>query len=406
MSDISVEEALLPRVMPVDATDRGGGWFAWLAAARLRKHAALRGKGAALSTTGRTEAERAQTAIRAACVKCALTGAAAAGITTAAEVLTAECEGLSALATVPAAMLAIGGEMVVRAAVHLDLTCDLAEIFGVPFDDDGADFWRLYALAFRTADHADDTSDPGRLLVENVLHLQGDDVAASIGSKLLGESVLRNIVPVAALATSSMANWAMTRRVGDTVERSMRYRRAFRDAMRAAGHRCAAHGGLLAEGLWFLFTADGRLSPEETAALASLVRTLAPDDAAEVTARFVEDDYDWLKRLDQVPESERDDFLHALEVAATVDMVVSLPERKILRGAARALGRGYDEARVRRMVRSVRRSGRAEDQRTRWARRSPPVAGPIAGSRAGSRRGGAIRAPPRSTNVQAGPAES
>jgi hypothetical protein len=350
MSDTPVEEALLPRVTRVEDTDGGGGWFAWLAAARLRKRAALRRTGVAVPATGRTEAERAQTAIRVACVKCALTGAAAAGVTTTAEVFTAECEGLSALATVPTAMLAIGGEMVVRAAVHLDLTCDLAEIFGVPFDDDGADFWRLYALVFRTADHADGTSDPGRLLVENVLNLQGDDVAESIGSKLLGESILRNIVPVAAIATSSFANWAMTRRLGDTVQRSMRYRRAFRDAMRTASCRCATHGGLLAEGLWFLFTADGRLSPEETAALASLLRTLAPDAAAEVTARFVEDDYDWLKRLDQLPESERDDFLHALEVAATVDKVVSLPERKILRGAARALGRGYDEARIRRMV--------------------------------------------------------
>ena len=47
---------------------------------------------------------------------------------------------------------------------------------------------------------------------------------------------------------------------------------------------------------------------------------------------------------------ERGDFFHALEVAATVDKVVSLPERGILRSAARALGRDYDEARITPMV--------------------------------------------------------
>jgi hypothetical protein len=338
MKDIPADEAL-PRVKPAEGADGDGGWFVGLAAAHLRKRDALRGAGIALRATDGTEAERAQAAIRLACLKCALTGAAAGGVTTAAELLTAESEGAAALATLPAAALAIGAEMVFRAVVHLDLTCDLAEIFGVPFDADKTDFWRLYALAFRTADHAEGTSDPGRLLLENLLHLKRDDVATSIGSKLMGESILRNIVPGVAIVTSSIANWAMTRRLGDTVQRTVRYHRAFRDAMWDAGHRCAAHRALLAEGLWFLFTADGRLSPEEAAVLASLVRTLAPEEAAEVMTRFVEDDYDWLQRIGQIPQNERSDFFHALEVAATVDQVVSLPERKILRGAARVLGR-------------------------------------------------------------------
>ncbi len=302
-------------------------------------------------------------------MKCALTGAASGGITTAAELLTAESQGFAALATVPVGLLAIGGEMVFRAWVHLDLTSDLAEIFGVPFNADRGAFWRLYALAYRTADHAEGTLDPGRLLVENVVHLNGNDVAASIGSKLLGDSFARNIVPGVAIATSSIGNWVTTRRLGDTMRRYMRYRRAFRDAMGDASSRCAAHRGLLAEGLWFLFTADGRLSPEETAVLVSLVRSLAPEETAEVMSRLVEDDYDWLQRLGQLPEHERTDFLHALEVAATVDKVVSLPERKILRGAARILGRPYDEARIGRMVKQFGEVGVLTDLRTTPPRR-------------------------------------
>ncbi len=359
MSDSSMDESVLPHLTPVGDTPGVGGWFARLAAARLRKRAVPRRRGVAVSAAQGTEAARAEAAIRVACVKCALTGAAAAGVTSAAEVITAELEGLAVFATVPAAMLAIGGEMVVRSAVHLDLTCDIAEIFGVAFDADGTDFWRLYALAFRTADHAEGTNDPGRRLVESVIHLEGDDVAASIGSKLLGESVLRNILPVGAIATSSIANWRMTRRLGDTVSRAMRYHRAFRDEMRASGYRCDTHRGLLAEGMWFLFTADGRLSPEETAALASLVRTLAPEDAAAVTARFVEDDYDWLERLEQLPG----------------DRAGRLPPRAGGRGHGRQGGlaaRAQDPARRRANPRPTLRRGshRPDGQAVRGRRRA------------------------------------
>lgn len=83
----------------------------------------------------------------------------------------------------------------------------------------------------------------------------------------------------------------------------------------------------------------------------------ASEERAEVLARFVDDDYGWLQRLGQLPESERDDSLHALEIAATVDEVVSLPERRILRAAARNLGRTYDDARIGRMVEQFEQVG-------------------------------------------------
>jgi hypothetical protein len=349
MHDTTADAGAVPRFTALDGSGDETNWFGRLAAAYLRRR--LRRSAVVEGDPGRTEAQKAEAAIRSACVKCALTGAASGSVTTAAELLTADTGGLSVMATVPVALLTVGGEMVLRAVVQLGLTCDLAEIFGVPFDtEDRTAFWRLYALAFGIASHAEGSNDPGRLLVETMLRLESDDIGASIGTKLLGESVLRNIVPGVAPLASSIANWTMTRRLGDTVRRYMRYHRAFRDEMFAVGRRCAPHYGLLAEGMWFLFTADGQLSPEETGTLAYLVRRLPADQRAEALSRFVEDDYDWLQRLSQVPESERDDFFHALEVAATVDKVVSLPERKILRCAARVLGRTYDEARIRRMV--------------------------------------------------------
>jgi len=338
----------ISRFTAVDAPGVDHSWFGRLASAYLARRLARARVASDAATIA--ESERAKTAIRSACVKCALTGAASGTVTTAAELLTAETGGLAALATVPVAALTVGGEMVFRAVVHLGLTCDLAEIFGVPFDArDRTAFWRLCALAFGISSDGDGSADLGQQLVKSMLQ-PDQGVGSSIGSMLLSESVLRNIVPVVAPVTSSAASWRMTRRLGETVSSYMRYHRAFRDEMLEVGYRCEAHFGLLAEGLWFLFSADGRLSPEETAVLAYLVRLLPADERPLVMARFVEDEQEWQQRLTELPENERDDFFHALEIAATVDKVVTLPERRLLRGAARVLGRKYDDARIAQMV--------------------------------------------------------
>jgi hypothetical protein len=343
-----------PSFTAADVAGTDNSWFGRLASAYLAKRLARAHVTRSKDTA--TESGRARAAIRAACVKCALTGAASGTLTTVAELVTAETGGLAAIATVPVAGATVGGEMVFRAIVHLGLTCDLAEIYGVPFDArDRTAFWRLWALAFGV--RSDDRSgDLGQTLVKSMLH-PGEDVGSSIGSKLLGESVLRNIVPVVAPVTSSVSSWKMTRKLGDTVSSYMRYHRAFRNEMLAVGTRCEAHFGLLAEGLWFLFSADGSLSPGETGVLAYLVRLLPAEEHAAVMARFVDDEHDWLQRLADLPENERGDFFHALEVAAAVDEVVSQPERRILRGAARALGRTYDDARIERMVKDFAASG-------------------------------------------------
>ena len=53
----------------------------------------------------------------------------------------------------------------------------------------------------------------------------------------------------------------------------------------------------------------------------------------------------------------RDSFLRALNVAAAVDKSVSLPERKILRRAARKLGREFDQTQVEQMIREFSDTG-------------------------------------------------
>lgn len=360
MSSEAIAEGLsapdLPNVEGLQQEDEvrrkgRGQWFPRLVAWYLRRRYASPPATTALDQ--RPVPDRAQAAIRRACVLSAMSGATAGTVSTAAAIFTAETEGLATWVTVPTAAVTIGGEMVFRAWVHLSLTCDLADIFGVPIRaDDAGDLWRLYALAFKTEQHAtDDEDDPGQALVERVVHVEGEEVGEKIGRQLLGESVVRNIIPLAGIATSSVSNWRLTRHVGDTVRRYMRYHRAIEDALTAAEGACRACYDLLVEGCWHLFIADGRLNPEETALLANLLRKMPPVERAAVQRRFTDEEHDWSERIRDVPEAMRDPFLRALTVAAAVDKAVSLPERKILRRAARKLDRPYDQAAVDAMIR-------------------------------------------------------
>lgn len=332
-----------------------GGWFTrlarWYLARRVTGHDPAH-RSPALDGVATARAER---AITIACIKSAVSGALAGSASTGATLITAQTEGLFAFAAVPVAAGAIGGEMLYRSVLHLDLTCDLAEIFGLTYDAaHEEDLWRLYALAFGTADHEDEggeSEDPGKELVREVSHVEGEDVGEKIGSMVLGESIMRNVVPVVGIIASAITNVLVTRKMGATVRRYFRYQRAFKDTF---DHTVELlHGetlDLLIEGLWFVFTADGKLVPEEAACLGKLVHKLDPIARQAVTHRFIEDEQDWTERLSSVPEELRDVFLHALEVAAAVDKEVGVPERRILRRAAHALNREFDQARVEEMI--------------------------------------------------------
>jgi uncharacterized tellurite resistance protein B-like protein len=152
-------------------------------------------------------------------------------------------------------------------------------------------------------------------------------------------------------------NYVLTERLGHTVRRYMRYQRALEGAFDQAANECGTHLDLLVEGVWFIFTADGRLAPEETVTLVKLLEKLDPVTARATLGRFVEDELDWADRIEQVPERMRDAFFRALEVAACVDKEVTLPERKILRRAAHHLGREFDMPRLTAMVRELDEEG-------------------------------------------------
>ena len=364
-----------PSVLVEELRQRAGvreappaGWFTKLVAFYLRRYKDRdEAKRRTRVKPGQTVSDAARSRIRRASVKSAISGAAAGTLSTAATLITAETEGLAGLVAIPVAALGIGGEMMYRSLVHFDLTVQLADLFGVQFDpSDPADILRLYSLVFKTSteDDGDDEKKPdgdassmGKDLIHKVKHLETAEVGEEIGNKVLGESVVRNIVPFVGIVTSAVTNFVVTQRLGHTVRRYMRYQRAIDDAFDRAAKECSAHLDLLVEGIWFIFTADGHLAPEETVTLVKLLEKLDPVVGHATLARFVEDELDWADRIEQVPEDMKDAFLRALEVAACVDKEVTLPERKILRRAAHHLGREFDLARLTAMVKEFDEEG-------------------------------------------------
>lgn len=337
------------------------GWFTRLIGYYLRRYQEKEaGRARGHVKPGQTVSAAARSIIRRASLKSALSGAAAGMASTAATIITAETEGLGGLIAIPIAALGIGAEMMYRSLVHFNLTVQLAEVFGVPFDaSDPADIIRLYSLVFKTHEESEseDAHSVGRDMVHEVKHLESAEVGEQIGNKVLGESIVRNIVPFVGIASSAITNFVVTQRLGHTVRRYMRYQRAIDDAFNRATRECGPHLDLLVEGVWFLFTADGTLSPEETVSLVKLLEKLDPVTAHATLGRFVEDEIEWADRIEQVPEAMRDAFFFALEVAACVDKEVSLPERKILRRAAHHLGRDFDGDRLKAMVREFEHAG-------------------------------------------------
>jgi uncharacterized tellurite resistance protein B-like protein len=352
--------ATIPPIEAAIKERRRGGWYPKLVAHYLKRNVA---RAAAHPATASTETPhaRATAAIRWACVKSAISGAVAGLVSTGATLFTAQTEGVGGLIAGPVAALAIGGEMIFRSVLHIGLTCELAQIFDVEVDpDDDDDIWRLYALAFGTHGHDSGSEDPGRELVGELTHVEGgEEIGAKIGQKVLGESVMRNIVPVLGIFTSAVTNYLKTRALGDTVRRYMRYQHALDAEGSHASVTCHKQLDLLIEGMWFIFSADGKLDPEEAAFLGHMLKKLdSPLERHAVIARFVEDELDWTVRIKtEVPESVRDEFMHVLEVAAAVDKEVGLPERKILRRAARALGREFSQERVEKMIAEFEETG-------------------------------------------------
>jgi hypothetical protein len=319
-----------------------GRWFAHAVAA----WAAHRAQAEPFVLDPEARHARAELLTRRACVQSALAGAGAAATTTAAEVAT-QADAPAGLFTLPLAGAAIAAEMAFRALAHLRLMSDLADLHGVAFGREPENLVRLYALAIHSVDHRE-PDDPGRDLVSRVVDLESHEASDAIGSRLIGESFARNVLPYVGVATSSIANWRRTARLGSVCRRYFAWRRLLDDAAEPLLAGRPELAGLLIEGLWFVFTADGRLTAEETAVLAHLVRC-GPEEARDrVIERFVTDEADWLRRLRKITDrTTRIRMMKVLQLASAVDGALPEPERRLLEHAAASLRQPFSEEALR-----------------------------------------------------------
>lgn len=255
---------------------------------------------------------------------------AATGVTVASVVL-ANTAFLAAPVVLPLAGLGLAGELFLRAVLHLQLTCELAELYGMPFlPGSESELIRVSALALRAEMHETE-DDPGRGLVERISRTQQSGTLGKlIATGLVGESLLRNAIPFADVPLSCVRNWQLTQQVGHFVQGYASRRVALDRAVKELAEHSPASVEVLLQGIWFIFISDGRLTGIETALLSYLMRERKT--SSELTAHFVSDEAAWIEQLQKVDTSHdtRTLFLRALEVAAAVELPVTGAEQTIL----------------------------------------------------------------------------
>ncbi|HSP76929.1 MAG TPA: hypothetical protein VLQ93_00260 [Myxococcaceae bacterium] len=319
---------------------RTGHWFNRLVSLYLR-HYDAHGLRRAIEAQG-SGAESTEAIIHRACLEATLSGTGSAAVTTGASVYAAQSGGLAWLLALPISGLTLGGEMLLRALLHLRMACDLASAFGLSFQpDDPSDLCDLHCLAFGIGPWKVPEA-PDKDFLHQLVGSEAEEMGQAIGSRLLGESLARNALPFVSLLTSSITSWRRTRQLGDTVLRYVRRRRALEDALDSLRRHDSEAVELLLEGAWFLFISDDWLDPEEATVLTWLLRAASTDSQRRLMERFEPQDSGWLERLRSVPPRTREPLMKALRVLSASSAESSPREQRVLARAARALGIRYE----------------------------------------------------------------
>lgn len=283
--------------------------------------------------------ERVERRTRRTAIRTTVAAAAAAGGVTLASIWTAQTQGAVGPIVLPLAGAGMVVEMVLRSIWHLQLVCELAELYGMRVDmSRETEIIRLYALAVHAEMHQTE-DDPGRGLVERVVQLQAaGGLGKLIASNLVGEMFMRNAVPFADVVMSTFRNWQLTEQVGEFVKGYASRRVTLDRAVDRVCRKNSATVDLVVEGIWYMFIMDGRLTGIEAALLAHMMRGL--QTSSDLTTYFVSDEAGWLERLGKVDgDGElRELVLHALHVAAQIEGAMTPQRLAILRRAASALG--------------------------------------------------------------------
>lgn len=266
------------------------------------------------------------------------------------EIASLVSEGLAAPIGLPATVLSMLLETAYTALLHVDLACDLASIYGVPFDpDDVGELATLFEVSKRGDDEPEQAEgEVTTSIAEQIEHIEEGTIAGSVGKKLLEESVLKNVIPFVGIAVSAPWNYYATQQLGAAVRKYVRYRRALEKSIKEL--HFPGDPSLLVEGAWLLITVDGAAKHEELLAIALLVDAMPEASRCIVEKTLSDDEDEWLARLDAgVAEEHRSAFLEAFYLLASVDRKLQPAERRFLRRLGKALHRPVDFDRIERI---------------------------------------------------------
>jgi transposase len=338
---------------------RDGSWFRKIVAAHVKKHAAeVHADHWDRVYPGLDVEERARRQIKRVAAKTVTTAVAAATLSSAGELASLFSEGLAAPVGIPATIIAMTVEGAYTSLLQIDLACDLASIYGVPFNpDDVGEVATLFALALeldvkkKASDgdgEGDEDGEAHRGFASKLMELEDGDLAKKIGRKLLEDAVIKNVLPVVGIAVAARWNYLGTRRLAAAVRKYVRYRRALRTTLDRLDLSGVGEPGVLVEGAWLLATVDGDAAHEEVMAVAAVVDHLSPE-ARRVLAldnALGEDEEEWFEALPKLPRAMHDPLMDVLYLIAATDRMLCPSERRFLRRVAKALGREVDLARV------------------------------------------------------------
>jgi hypothetical protein len=342
-----------------------GTWFQRVVAKHVRKHLA--------ATTAQLWDERypglpvevrARREIKRVALKASVAGVLASTGASTGEILALVTEGMAAPVGLPAAILSMTLEAAYTSLLQVDLACDLASIYGVPFDaDDVGEVTTLFGLAFdvdmkkRTVRHAEDgrTEHETEGLTSKLQELEEGEVAKRIGRKLMEDAVVRNIVPFLGIPVSARWNYVATKRLGKTVKKYVRYRHAL--ALGCSGLRLdtIADPATLVEGAWLLATTDGDAGHEEVMALALIMDKIpeAQRREIELDKSLGDDEEEWFEALARAPASLHEPLLDVFYLIAATDREIQAAERRFLRRVGKTIGRTIDFDRLERICRHL-----------------------------------------------------
>ena len=334
---------------------RDGSWFRKLVAHHVKKHEAQ------VTTASWDEIypgldveERAHRQIVSVARKAAAAGLFASMGASTGELLSLVTDGIAAPVGVPAAALSMIAEAAYTALLQIDLACDLASMYRVPFDaDDVGEVSTLFGLALEVdvkvkKEEEPDAQEEQRGLTARLMQLEDGEIASRIGKKLLEEAVMRNIIPVLNLAISARWNYVATRKLGGTVKKYVRSRKALTSSCTKLKLDHVTDAAVLIEGAWLLATSDGDAGHEEVMALALIMDQLpaAKRKELELDKTLGDDEEGWFEKLAQLPAEMHEPLLDALYMVAATDKEIEPAERRFLRRVGKALHREIEFDRI------------------------------------------------------------